>query len=140
MLPFHSEADVDQKLLFSVARAALRGPLSMTATAAVSTSAFVINRQLRSRSDCNGATVTDCHSLFSAPAIAVMAATASVAETRAIAHPANFLSGKSTVCLEGLSIPQLCKDGCGEGLTFPHPEQSLQGLRPIPRQMWQLCM
>lgn len=89
MLPFHSEADVDQKLLFSTAHAALLGSLSMTVTAAVTTNVFVIKRL----DSCHGATVTDCHSLFSASAAAVMAAITSVAETRAIAHPANFLLG-----------------------------------------------
>lgn len=45
------------------------------------------------RADCNGVIVTNCHSLFSAPATAVMAAIATMAETRAITHPANFLMG-----------------------------------------------
>lgn len=98
--------------------------------------------QFRSRTDCTGAPLTDCHSLFSAPAIAAMAAITSLPETRATAHPANFLSGpgKSKVWLESLSIPHLYKGGRGEGLTFPHPAQSLQGLRPIPTQTWQPCM
>lgn len=42
MLPFHSEIDVDQKLLFPMARAALLGSLSVTVTAAVTTNMFII--------------------------------------------------------------------------------------------------
>lgn len=93
MLPFHSEVDVDQKLLFSTAHAAQGGSLSVTVTAAATTMVF-ISVYHSPGADWNGAIGTDCHSLFSAPATAVMAAIATVAETRAIAHPANFLMGQ----------------------------------------------
>lgn len=68
--------------------------------------------QFRSRTDCNKATVTDCHSPFSAPAIAVMAAITSVSETRAIAHPANFLSGAGKI--SGM----IKKLGCVKDLSY----------------------
>lgn len=42
MLPFHGEVDVDQKLLFSTARAAQGGSLSVTVTAAATTMVFII--------------------------------------------------------------------------------------------------
>lgn len=143
-LPFHSEVDVDQKLLFSMAHAALLGSLSMTVTAAVTTSMFIIKRLDRSGA---APTVTELLSLpathFSLPLpLQWWQRSPPWRKPEPLHTQQTFYQGpgKSTVWLESLSIPQLCEGGCGEGLTFPDPAQSLQGLRPIPTQVWQPCM
>lgn len=142
MSPFHSQADVDQKLLFSMACSALRGSLSMTVNAAVTTNVFIIKWL-----DSSGAalTVTELLSLtatyFSLPLpLQWWQRSPPWIKPEPLHTQQTFYQGPGKS--EGMIIEsvKLCEGGHGEGLTFPDPAQSLQGLRPIPTQVWQPCM
>lgn len=138
MLPFHSEADVDQKLLFSMAHAADGGSLSVTVTAAITTIVcLLLNDWI-------------VHVLLSLTLILTFLCPCHCSDGSDRLHVGNqshctpskvSIRGQENQWDDERDFNYLrCGGGCGEALTFPDPAQSLQGFLPIPTQMWQACV